>query len=137
MARMVERETGQRTDLADLVRERRAELKLSYVRLSKLCVDPLSDIVLGPSWLHRLETGLPVIPPELPQLRAMAEGLGLPLGKLQDAAGAQFHGLPVNVTRPGVRILMEHADELTDEDIDALTEIAKVFRRRRRTDTDE
>lgn len=122
-------------ELADVVRARRAELRLSYERLGDRCVDDRTGTRVSGSWLHRLETGLPVIPPQLPQLRALASGLDLPLSRLQDAAGRQFLGLESVHPSADVRILMRHAEELTPEDLAELVEIAEIIGRRRRRET--
>ncbi|MFF1417442.1 XRE family transcriptional regulator [Streptomyces sp. NPDC058280] len=85
-----------RTDLSDLVRDRRAELGLSLRRLADRCIDP-EDPQADALWkfgvIDRLEKALPVIPPQLPELRALAAGLRLPLGLIKEAAGAQFFGI--------------------------------------------
>lgn len=85
----------ERAELSDLVRERRAELGLSLRKFADLCVDPEGDGV--PLWkfavLNRLERGFPVIPPQLPELRALAAGLDVPVELVQGAAGWQFMGI--------------------------------------------
>lgn len=89
-------ESQSRTDLSDLVRDRRAELGLSLRKLAERCVDP--DNPEGSAlWkfavINRLEKRLPTIPPGLPELRALAAGLQLPLTLIQEAAGSQFFGI--------------------------------------------
>lgn len=85
-----------RTDLSDLVRDRRAELRLSLRTLAELCIDPQSPED-GPLWkfgvINRLEKRLPIVPPQLPELRALGAGLQLPLSLIQEAAGSQFLGI--------------------------------------------
>ncbi|MFJ2110735.1 XRE family transcriptional regulator [Streptomyces sp. NPDC087850] len=85
----------ERTELSDLVRERRAELGLSLRRLAALCVDPAAPG--EPLWrygvIDRLERRLPVMPPRLPELRALAAGLDMPLVLVQGAAAWQFMGI--------------------------------------------
>ncbi|MFH8619200.1 helix-turn-helix domain-containing protein [Streptomyces sp. NPDC017979] len=84
----------ERTQLRDLLRERRAALGLSYLKLAQRCVDPESgQQSVKDSWLHRLETGQPVEPPKLAALRGMAVGLAVPLRVVQDAAAAEFFGV--------------------------------------------
>lgn len=137
MTPLVDQEPTQRTDLADLVRERRAELGLSYERLGERCVDPETGTRVPHSWLHRLETGRPVTIPQLPQLRAMAAGLALPLGQIQDAVGAQFLGLETVNPSATVRLLMRHVEGLTEDDVATLLEIAEALNWRRKSRPDQ
>ncbi|MEU5442737.1 hypothetical protein [Streptomyces griseofuscus] len=44
-------------------------------------------------WIYRLESGESVIPPQVEELRALAEAARMPLEALQDAAAAQFFGV--------------------------------------------
>lgn len=133
---MDERESTQRTDLADLVRDRRAELGLSYERLGERCTDAETGTRVPHSWLHRLETGLPVTIPRLPQIKAIATGLGLPLGLVQDAVGAQFLGLETVHPSPSVRLLLRQAENLAEEDVATLVEIAEGLSLRRKSRSD-
>lgn len=106
--------------LIDLVQSRRAELRLSYSELAEAAVDPETGDCLSRAWLHRLETGLPVIPPALPQLRALAIGMQVPLTRVQWAAAGQYFGLheaPVNVEAAEIASL---AAQLTAGQRDAL-----------------
>jgi hypothetical protein len=87
-----------RTDLADLVATRIADLGLSYRRLADLCVDPEADTEEDAKpWargtLENLLRGRRITAPTLPMLRALAVGLELNLGQIQEAAGAQFLGI--------------------------------------------
>ncbi|MEV7690225.1 hypothetical protein [Streptomyces bungoensis] len=52
-------------DFVELVRSRRLELHLSYQTLAAASVDPVSGAKASTGWLHRLETGAPIIPPSL------------------------------------------------------------------------
>jgi transcriptional regulator with XRE-family HTH domain len=81
------------TDLVDLLKDRRRELGLSYHSLAAACLDATSNTTVSAGWLHRLETGAPVIPPSLEMLGALAEGLQLPRVRLQEAAAAQYYGV--------------------------------------------
>lgn len=87
------REPEQRTDFADLIRDRRAELKESLDTFAAKAVDPISGMEVTRGWIYRLETGKPVTPPVFEELRALAEAAELPVERLQDAAGSQFHGV--------------------------------------------
>lgn len=83
-----------RTQFADLVRQRRAALGLSLKEFAKRAVDPVTgEPAVTYSWVHRLETGEPVTPPQLPELRGLARAAEVELEAMQDAAGAQFHGV--------------------------------------------
>ncbi|MFJ6748300.1 XRE family transcriptional regulator [Streptomyces sp. NPDC091266] len=84
-----------RTDLSDLVRKRRAQLRLSLRALAARCVDP-EDPDAGPIWTHATIGNLEsktIKAPGVPELRALSVGLDLPLSLLQEAAGAQFFGI--------------------------------------------
>ncbi|MGW8558126.1 XRE family transcriptional regulator [Streptomyces tubercidicus] len=84
-----------RTELSDLVRKRRTQRQLSLRALASRCVDP-EDPGAGPKWTHatlgNLETKA-IKAPGVPELRALAAGLGLPFRLLQEAAGAQYLGI--------------------------------------------
>jgi transcriptional regulator with XRE-family HTH domain len=80
-------------ELLQLVKARRGELGLSYQALAAASVDAESASSVSSGWLHRLETGAPVIPPSAETLAALAVGLRLDLARLQEAAAAQFFGL--------------------------------------------
>lgn len=113
-------EPQNRTDLSDLVRDRRAELALSLRKLADKCVDP-EDPTAGPKWkfgvIDRLEKGQPVIPPQLPELRALAAGLQLPLALLQEAAAAQFFGMDTVWSEDrSARTLVHQFQAMTPED---------------------
>lgn len=131
MIGMAEQET--RTRLSDLVVDRRARLKISLATLAERCVDPETDVQeIKVGWLHRLERRDPVIPPQLPQLRALAAGLELPLRDVQDAAGDQFLGISTHRADGNIRILMNRADGLSPEDLERLVAIAETFPLKRR-----
>lgn len=83
----------QRSQFRDLIRARRAELGLSLERFAERAVDPETGVTVKSGWIHRLEKGESVIPPEFPQLCALAVASELPVERLQDAAGQQFHGV--------------------------------------------
>jgi transcriptional regulator with XRE-family HTH domain len=93
MSRDKSSEPEQAGPFRDLVRRRRAELNESLDQFAKRAVDPVSGERVKRGWIHRLETGQPVTPPEVRQLRALAAACKLPLEQLQDAAGSEFHGV--------------------------------------------
>ncbi|NUH35323.1 XRE family transcriptional regulator [Streptomyces samsunensis] len=134
---MAEQEpTRARTHLSDLVRDRRAELRLSLRGLEAQCVDPDTGEggLVKYSWIDRLEKRQPVIPPQLPELRALAVGLQLPLSRLQDAAGAQFFGIDSLRDQSGeVKAMVAHAETLSPEDQAKVAAIVEAYARKSRS----
>lgn len=106
-----------RTDLSDLVRTRRAELRLSLRALEQRTAGPGGEPVLKYGWLNRLEKAAPGLTiPNGVELDALARALSVPLARVQDAAGAQFWGVQTVWAPSGeARALAVAADELTDE----------------------
>ncbi|MEW1719812.1 XRE family transcriptional regulator [Streptomyces sp. NPDC093109] len=108
-----------RTDLSRLVRERRAELRLSLRELADLCIDPDAPDE-GPKWnfqvIRRLEKELPIIPPQAPELRALMAGLQLPLHEVQAAAGSQFMGIDTIWHSDRARLLLRNYEAVSEED---------------------
>jgi transcriptional regulator with XRE-family HTH domain len=132
---MVEQQQG--TQLADLVRTRRAEKGLSLRAMAELCIDPETGEQLAKySWIDRLEKGQPVVPPQLPQLTAMAAALDLPVRLLKEAAAAQFMGVETGEWSADgtVRAVAAHMEEMTPAERKELALIAEMFARRRRSD---
>lgn len=82
-----------RTQFADLIRARRADLRESLDTFAAKAVDPKSGTRVTRGWIYRLEKGEEITPPQVEELRALAAAAELPLGRLQDAAGSQFHGV--------------------------------------------
>ncbi|MBT2449433.1 XRE family transcriptional regulator [Streptomyces sp. ISL-43] len=123
--------TAGRTQLRDLVRERKGALGLSYDRLAARCIDPESgEQAVKSSWLHRLATDLPVQTPDYAALRGLAAGLDVPLGRVQDAAGAEFFGIDVVWSASGeARALVEGADKLTPTQREQLQRLVDSFTR--------
>lgn len=113
-------ETIRCTDLSDLLRARKEELGLSYRDLESACVDP-DDPAAGSLWkrgtLENLVKSAGVKPPTFPQLRALAAGFQLPLGQIQEAAGAQFFGIDtVWAEDAEIRALVHDYRGMSDED---------------------
>lgn len=128
---MAEQETTHA--LSDLVKRRRSELGLSLRRLAEQCIDPGTGIQeIKHAWVERLEKREPVTPPRLPGLKALAEGLRLPLREIQDAAGSQFLGIATtDLDSDGrIRVLMNWASDLPAEDLERLVAIAKSWSNR-------
>ncbi|MFF5891219.1 XRE family transcriptional regulator [Streptomyces globisporus] len=119
---MAEHDAPARTDLSDLVRARRQELRLSLRAVQDRTVEPdTGDPLLKYSWIDRLEKGQPVIPPQYPQLKALAAALELSLGQVQDAAGAQFFGIDTVWSESHeARALVRRADRMTPEQLEQL-----------------
>lgn len=82
-------------ELRVLVKGRRGELGLSYSSLAAACVGA-PGVTVSTGWLHRLETGAPVIAPSVESLAALASGLELPPSRLQEEAAAQFFGVQLS-----------------------------------------
>lgn len=109
-----------RTDLSDLLRNRKEELGKSYRELAAACVDP-DDPQGGSLWtrgtLENLLKGAGVKPPTLPHLRALHAGFQLPLGQIQEAAGSQFFGIDsVWSEDQTVRALVHDYRDMSPED---------------------
>lgn len=119
---MAEHDAPARTDLSDLVRARRQELRLSLRAVQDRTATPdTGEPLLKYSWIDRLEKGQPVIPPQYLQLRALADALELSLGKIQDAAGAQFFGIDTVWSESHeARALVRRADRMTPEQLEQL-----------------
>ncbi len=129
-------ETTERTDLSDLVRNRMGELGLGLRTLADLTVDP-EDPDAGPLYkrgtLDNLTKGHGVKAPTEGQLRALAAALQLPPVALQRAASAQFFGLISErwSERGALRLLVARAEELNEEELSELDELAQIVMRRR------
>lgn len=119
----------ERAQLSQLVRERKTRLGLSYERLAERCIDPDSgEQTVKSSWLHRLASGQPVIPPDFDALRGIAAGLDVPLGRVQDAAGAQFFGMDTVWSASGeARAWVERAGRMTPEQREAVQRLIETL----------
>lgn len=123
--------------LSDLVKRRRSELRLSLRGFAEQCVDPdtgVQEIKFGV--IDRLERREPVTPFQLPELRALATALRLPLRDVQDAAGEQFLGITTHHMQGDVRVLLNRASDLSAEDLARLVAIAETFGPKRRESGD-
>lgn len=133
---MAGEETAGRTDLSDLVRDRKEELGKSYRELADACVDP-EDPEAGPLWkrgtLENLAKAVGIKAPTLPQLRALKAGLDLPLGLIQEAAGSQFLGIDTVWSKDGqVRTLVHEFREMDPEDQDRVMALMESWRKLKR-----
>ncbi|MEU0001528.1 multiprotein-bridging factor 1 family protein [Streptomyces microflavus] len=116
------------SEFADLIRERRLVQGLSFAQLAERSVDPVTGTQVKSGWLYRLESGESVIPPRVPQLRALAAGLNEPLSKLQDAAAAQFFGIERVWSESGeASALIRRTGELTQDQREQLLRLIDAF----------
>ncbi len=119
---------GARTHLSDLVKHRRAELRLSLRGLEARTAGPDGTPVVKFGWVNRLEKVLPVVPPQVPELEALARALELPLGRVQDAAGAQFMGIDTTWSASGeARTFVEQVERFTPEQREQLARLLAAF----------
>ena len=119
-----------RSELSNLVLERKEALRLSYEKLAARCIDPeTGEQSVKSSWLHRIATREPVQSPDLAALRGMAAGLEVPLRTVQDAAAAQFFGMD-SVYSPDeqVRAMVHGFEDLSPEDQRKILAIIETFR---------
>ncbi|MFJ2515642.1 XRE family transcriptional regulator [Streptomyces griseoviridis] len=133
---MTAHDGGPRKDLSDLVRRRRLELGLSWRSLSAACVDP-EQVERGSLWgrttLDTLSRGGHIKTPKLPELRALAAGLQLTLGEVQEANGSQFYGVDTVWSADGeVRALVEGYREMDPEDQARVRDFVESRRRVKR-----
>lgn len=114
--------TGERTQLRDIVVQRKEDLGIGYERLAARCIDPESgEQTVKSSWLHRLATGKTTEAPDPEMLRGMAAGLGVPVGELQDAASAQYFGASKVFSESAqAQAFLEDADRLTPAQREAI-----------------
>jgi transcriptional regulator with XRE-family HTH domain len=127
-------EQQRRTDFADLVRQRRAELGISVRRLAEQSVDPeTGDRPVKFGWLSKLERGEKTEAPPPAALRALAVGLSLPLRVLQEAAAAQYLAMESFIWSQDrtTRVLAARIEEMSEEERRQLADIAETFARRR------
>jgi hypothetical protein len=122
---------GVRTDLSDLVRARRLDVKLTLDEVAARTADPESGKrLIEADWLERLEmaTLTPDEHPQYPQLDALVDVLHLDPGQVQEAAGAQFMGIHTVWSDDGqVRALVQ--GELSSEDLAKVHNLMRLYRR--------
>lgn len=120
-----------RTDLSDMVRERRLEIGLSLHEAAERAVDPeTGDHVMDAAWLDRLERDVlgPKEYPEYNELDALAVALSLNPGDVQEAAGRQFLDVHSVWSEDGqVRAVI--AGEPSPEDLVKLRTLMRLYRR--------
>jgi transcriptional regulator with XRE-family HTH domain len=128
-------EQPQRTDFADLVRQRRAELGISVRKLEAQAIDPETGAQAKFGWISKVERGESTDAPSAAILRALSAGLSIPLRVLQEAAAAQYLDLDTESFiwshDRTTRVLAAHIEEMTEEERQQLADIAETFARRR------
>lgn len=128
MAKDAPPQDEQRSQFRDLIRARRAELGLSLERFAERAIDPETGVTVKSGWIHRLEKGEPVIPPEYPQLCALAAASELPVERLQDAAGQQFHGVQAVWSESGeAKAYVRQLERLSAEQRAQLSRLLDTF----------
>ncbi|SEC01817.1 hypothetical protein SAMN04490357_0974 [Streptomyces misionensis] len=125
--------TEQRTDFADLLRQRRAELGISVRKLADQSVDPDTGTQAKFGWISKVERGESTDAPSAAILRALSVGLAIPLRVLQEAAAAQYLDMESFIWSQDrtTRVLAAHIEEMSDEERQQLADIAETFARRR------
>lgn len=130
--------TGQRTEFRDLLRQRRTELGHSLREMGTRCIDPQSGEQAKFGWLSKIERGEPTDTPKEEVLKAVSIGYELPEDVVKAAAAAQFLGYHPDVDRAVLwssdlttRVIVAHAEALTEDDRLQLAEIAETFARKR------
>ncbi|MFD4745008.1 XRE family transcriptional regulator [Streptomyces rubiginosohelvolus] len=126
-------EAAARTDFADLVRRRMAELRLGLRAVAERAVDP-DRPEEGSLWtkgtLENLANGRAIKAPGPGQLRALAVALEVPLRSLQDAAAAQWFGMETVTAGEGdleTRLLVRRYQAMSPEDRRRLQIIAETY----------
>lgn len=121
-----------RSDLSDVVRRRLDELGFGTRTLAAACIDP-EDPSAGPLWtrgtLDNLRAGVRIKAPEYGELRALAAGLRLPVGLLQEAAGSQYFGIDTVWSADGkVRALVIGFMDMAPEEQDKVLALMEARR---------
>lgn len=120
-----------RTDLSELVRERRLAVGLSLEDVAMRAVGPGSgERLVEADWLDRLERAalIPAEYPEYPQLDALVDALNLDPARVQEAAGAQFLDVQTVWSDDGeVRAIVQ--GELSAKDLAKVQDLMNLYRR--------
>ncbi|MFE6225423.1 helix-turn-helix domain-containing protein [Streptomyces sp. NPDC057854] len=124
---MTEDQSALRT-LSEVVRDRRHELGLSTRTLAERCVvDTEAGTTLSRHYIERLEKDVPTLtPPRVPELKALAMGLELPLRVIQDAAGFQFHGVTTR-RESTAAFLIPELEEVDPEQQEQIVAMLRAF----------
>ena len=135
MSTTAEQHVPRRNDLSRLVREQRAELRLSLRAVAALTADlETGEHLVKYGTLNRLEKEEEDVTPfSLPQLEALATALELPFGLIQEAAGSQFLGIYTLWSEDGdVRALVHDYRELEPEDQEKARALMSSWRKLKR-----
>ncbi|OSZ56283.1 hypothetical protein OQI_33860 [Streptomyces pharetrae CZA14] len=119
-----------RTDLSDMVRERRLQAGLSVDEVAAHAVDPATgEHVVDADWLDRLERSAlaPHEYPEYPQLDALVGALNLDPDQVQGAAGVQFMDVHTVWSDDGQARAIVHG-ELSPEDRQKVQTLMQMYR---------
>lgn len=124
-------EAAGRTDLSDLLRDRMAELGLSFRTAADLTIDPHHPDD-GPLYkrgtLENLIKNRVQSAPSEAQCRALAAAFQLPLVAVQRAVAAQYQGYIAERWNKSerARILVARIDEMDDAHLERLARLADV-----------
>lgn len=134
---MTDEGTTSRTDLSDLLRDRKAELGASLRELVEACIDPEhpdeGPVIRRTSLDLLLKGDEGVKAPAIPMMRALAAGFRLPFGLIQEAAGAQWLGIDTVWTQDRkVRTLIHGFQEMDAEDQDRVMALMESWRKLKR-----
>lgn len=113
-------------ELSKLLRERRAELRLTLRDVAERTLDDTGVPIVKRTWLSELEAAEPGPPPGEERLRALARALELPYVEVCDAAAVQFWGIR-RVWHKGARALVTQAERMTPEQLEYLHRMIETF----------
>ncbi|MGI5408668.1 hypothetical protein ACQEV9_17975 [Streptomyces chartreusis] len=120
-----------RTDLSDLLKNRMAELGLSYRTAADATIDPRNPDA-GPLYkrgtLENLLKDRIASAPSEAQCRALAAAFQLPVTAVQRAVAAQYQGYVAEHwdRSEKARVLIARIDEMDDDALDRLSRLAEV-----------
>lgn len=112
-------------ELVELIKARRAELRLSLRGLEARTLNPeTGKPVIGFKWLHKLENGALAGVPGEAELRALAKALELPYGTIADAAASQYFGVQRVYSEDGeVRAMVQRVERMSPEEVSRLRQL--------------
>ncbi|WKV74763.1 helix-turn-helix domain-containing protein [Streptomyces sp. PCS3-D2] len=123
-----------RTDLSDLLRERRAELRRSLTDVTERTGTREDGTpFIKRSTLDNLEKASPRMQwtPRLPELEALARAYDLPLQQVRDAAGRQYWGVDrIEGGSGGGSAYLRDADKLTPQELEQIQRLIDLFANR-------
>lgn len=92
---------GERDHLTRYVKDYLARTGESARGLARRSRDPVTTISLRHGWINEIVNGERELPPDLPRLRALAAGMGVPVEVVAELAAAQWLGVDVAQVAPG------------------------------------